>query len=227
MSGVNATYTDNIPFSSNNPSSDQPIMEQNTNSINSVLSVDHSAFNTSDSSGGYHSIIHQPTTLNATTRTWDPVTRAFTPAVSNISGLNQILSANYTPDASGATADTQFFNLTGGGGVSQLTGNHAAVQGFAWMGGLLVQWGLTTAVSTGTFASGTATGNVSFQNRDAGAGTIPFPNNCLVVLTCLQAGGNTGSGSASVTFFDKNSFSWAFSGKSSNFTGVYWIAIGQ
>lgn len=46
------TYTLNIPFSSNNPSTDQPNMLANTNSISNLISVDHVGFNTA--TGGQH-----------------------------------------------------------------------------------------------------------------------------------------------------------------------------
>lgn len=49
---TNQPYTTNIPFSTNNPSDDQPIMMSNNNSIPLVLAIDHYAFN--DNNGGYH-----------------------------------------------------------------------------------------------------------------------------------------------------------------------------
>jgi hypothetical protein len=50
-------YTDDIPASGNNPSVDQPKMKVNTNSIDSLIAVDHISFNT-DGSG-----IHKQVTL--------------------------------------------------------------------------------------------------------------------------------------------------------------------
>ena len=47
-----ATYNNNIPFSSDNPSDDQPLMEQNTNSISTLINVDHIGFN--NNNGGMH-----------------------------------------------------------------------------------------------------------------------------------------------------------------------------
>jgi len=46
------TYTTNIPFASNSPSVDQPNMETNTNSINSIWAVNHIGFNSAN--GGTH-----------------------------------------------------------------------------------------------------------------------------------------------------------------------------
>lgn len=48
----NFTYTNNIPDSNNDPSVDQPNMKVNTNSIDSLLDVDHISFN--DNNGGIH-----------------------------------------------------------------------------------------------------------------------------------------------------------------------------
>jgi len=45
-------YNNNIPFSTNNPSNDQPLMETNTNSINSIIGVDHFSFQ--NNNGGTH-----------------------------------------------------------------------------------------------------------------------------------------------------------------------------
>lgn len=53
----NFTYTRNIPAASHNPSSDQPIMQTNANSIDSIIEVDHFSFNANE--GGWHKVIHQ------------------------------------------------------------------------------------------------------------------------------------------------------------------------
>jgi hypothetical protein len=48
------TYTRDIPFSTNNPSNDQPIMQTNTNSIDDIIKVDHFGFGTLTQVDGYH-----------------------------------------------------------------------------------------------------------------------------------------------------------------------------
>jgi len=234
MTGVNVTYTTNIPFSSNNPSSDQPIMEQNTNSINSVMSVDHSAFNTSDSTGGYHAIIHQPVTLQAITRSWNAVTRVFNPAVTNTSGLNQIIAANYTPDTLGGVADTQLFGLTGAGGVSQLTGNSVGTDGWCWLGGILIQWGLVNGThgSAPKNFNGGDTGAITFKNRVSGA--IPFPSACFSVWTQFNYNSSAPSSTSGVgnvtidtTTITNTGFTWTAITNSAKYTQFFWIAIGN
>ena len=46
------SYNTNIPDGPNNPSADQPLMKQNTNSIDQILDVDLYGFG--DNNGGYH-----------------------------------------------------------------------------------------------------------------------------------------------------------------------------
>lgn len=52
----NFAFTRDIPFATHNPSSDQPIMQTNTNSEDSIWPVDHFGFN--DNNGGYHQQVH-------------------------------------------------------------------------------------------------------------------------------------------------------------------------
>jgi len=51
----NITYTRGIPASSHNPSTDQPDMQINNDSIDDLISVDHYGFN--DNNGGFHKVI--------------------------------------------------------------------------------------------------------------------------------------------------------------------------
>jgi len=53
----NWVYTRDIPFASHNPSADQPVMQTNANSIDSLIQEDHFGFN--DNQGGWHKVIHQ------------------------------------------------------------------------------------------------------------------------------------------------------------------------
>lgn len=53
----NWVYTRDIPFASHNPSADQPVMQTNANSIDSLIQEDHFSFN--DNQGGWHKVIHQ------------------------------------------------------------------------------------------------------------------------------------------------------------------------
>ncbi len=204
-------YTLGIPATNDNPSADQPLMKINNDNIPPLIAVDHVGFNLNQ--GGYHTVIHE-------------ITQTIDPAA--IAGINQIYSKNYTPDTAGGTADTQLFNRTGVGGISQLTGNSAQADGWNWVGGVLLQWG---TVTSGAFAGGSATGTVTFKNRVGGA--IPFPTNCFVVIpnpfwTTASISPN-GSGTVNInqTTLSKTSFTWKFNSNSGNYRGFYWFAVGN
>ena len=48
------SYNQNIPDAPNNPSQDQPLMKQNTNSISNIIGVDHFSFQSATNQDGYH-----------------------------------------------------------------------------------------------------------------------------------------------------------------------------
>lgn len=56
------TYNNAVPAAANNPSNDQPDMLTNTQSINSIIAVDHATFNTAN--GGTHTQVHLPNFTN-------------------------------------------------------------------------------------------------------------------------------------------------------------------
>jgi len=208
------SYNLNIPFQSNKPSVDQPNMLTNTNAIAAWVLVDHFGFN--DNQGGWHKNIHQPP--------------QGTPGT--VAGINQLYAQNVSPNTTGGTPDTQLFTKTGAGGISQITGNSAMNEGYQWLGGVIIQWGFVgpAGVTTGSFASGFATGTVTFKDRAVGA--IGFKTNLFSVSTTLQytAALPGGAGSVSIdttpasTNFNK--FTWRFNSNSAQYTGFMWMAIG-
>ncbi len=201
---TNVIYNRDIPDGPNNPSQDQPKMKTNTNSLDSLISIDHIGFG--NNQGGYHKDIHQPFF-----GTWNPVARTITPPIAPIVGVNQIVPLNYTPDTTGGTVDTQFFNITGGGGVSQLTGNSTsnATDGWVWSGGLLFQWG--------TVADAALTNGLTFKDRVSGA--IPFPSTCFCVVATLT---QLPFGSIIIGLTTNQGFAWA-KNTASHFR---WFAVG-
>lgn len=221
------TYTRGIPAASHNPSVDQPNMQVNNDSIDSVIGIDHYGFN--DNNGGYHKVIHQPTQ-----GTWDPVTRTGEPA--NIPGLGEVFSLLYTPDYTNAPVDTQLFAQTGNGGVSQLTGSSSTTDGWQWVGGILIQWGQVPppAPTGGTFAGGTANGTVTFKNRGPANTGIPFPKECFsIVATPTYFPGFPPQAfkpaAIAIAFpLSNTSFDWSYNSTSAAvlYTGFTWIAIG-
>ncbi len=217
-------YSDNIPFDTNDPSVDQPNMKTNTNSIDNLINVDHVSFNFPN--GGYHRIIHQINN-NASPRTRSGVGATYANFPAAIPTINQVFQALYTPDTTAAVADTQLFNITGIGGISQLTGNLATTDGWCWVGGILIQWGFVSI----TLPAGT----VTFKDRVTGA--IPFPNNIFNIQATFTRKSSSSPSGAATIWIRKNSnpepditeFTWNISGSSGASTpdGFYWTAIGN
>lgn len=135
---TNVPYNRNIPFATNNPSEDQPRMQENTNSLEDLIQIDHVGFG--ETQGGYHKDIRQPF------RVGDPA------AVLNV---GQVYVKNVTENSA---TDTQLFFRTGNGGVSQLTGSSNAVNGFQHLGGVIIQWGRQAVPTPG----GTVTYQIPF-----------------------------------------------------------------
>ncbi len=168
-----------------------------------TLGVDHVNNNGIPGSNpqGYHTVIHQ-------------VTQSANPAT--ISGVNQLFSKI----AAIPSGDTQLFSRTGNGGVSQLTGNHGAANGFAWFSGILVQWGVVSSITNGM---------VSFNNNPS---NYNFPNSCFIVETqpyWVGASAPNGAAGVSVKNISTTDFTWVFNTNSGAYTGggFYWIAIGN
>jgi hypothetical protein len=124
------------------------------------LAIDHIDNNGSPGSqpAGYHKIIHQVTQTN----------------VSTVNGVNQVFSGvpgtlvvnSVTTPNIPNNGDTQLYSLSGQGVLAQLTGFSANQNGYAWVGGMLFQWGV--------FAMGS---NVHSQ---AVSFPITFPNNLFL-----------------------------------------------
>lgn len=162
-----------------------------------TVAVDHVNNNGQPGSNpaGYHTIIHQVTQST----------------VSTVTGVNQIFSGvpgtlvvnGVTTGSVPANGDTQLYSLTGAGVLSQLTGSNASANGYAWIGGVLLQWGFNTAATP-----------VSFP--------IAFPNACFNVQITSFA---TGTQFDVTGTLGKTSFS--FSPAIPALSGFYWTAIGN
>jgi hypothetical protein len=117
-------YTLGIPDGPHNPSADQPLMQMNNDAINTLIGIDHIAFNAN--LGGYHNDIH------FVTQAMDPV---------KIGGIGQL----YTKTIS---SDVGLFFESGNGVVTQLTGGIApnpVANGYTILpGGVIFQWGSIT-----------------------------------------------------------------------------------
>lgn len=59
---MSISYNLNIPDAPNNPSDDQPLMQINTNALDTIIAIDHISFNTAN--GGNHQQVHLPSFTN-------------------------------------------------------------------------------------------------------------------------------------------------------------------
>jgi hypothetical protein len=207
---TNYPYRLNIPLGTNKPSVDQPNMQINTNSINSLISTDHLTFQTATGTGidGYHTVIHFE----------DQGAYPSTPVTTPDYG--QIYTNTVTP--TGGVADQELFYQSGNGIVTQLTSGFSPTpgqNGYTYLpGGLILQWGrITPLVSETTTPVLFATSNIN------------FPNNCFVVLATLinpTSTGNAQTISIRQGSISNEEFSYNYSGGSA-YNGFYWIAIGN
>ncbi len=206
---TNFDYNLNIPNGPDNPSADWPLMQTNTNSTSQIIGVDHVTFETNN--GGYHTDIHM-------------IPQA---PPSAISGIGQLFTQNVTVNS---ITDTQLFFQTGiTGGLSQLTGNHASINGYQWLGGILIQWGYVTGISGSFFQVPFNTPNINFPN--ACFNVILTPSRSITAPSLQNA--NTmyvnQSSLAGLNPPNQSSF-WiglAPSAPSGGIDQAYWIAIGN
>lgn len=202
--GLFLDYNANVPNGPDDPADDQPEMLTNTQSINTWTAVDHVGYNVINAG------IHKQVRMR----------NQAAPGLGDGQGVlyANLINANSWPVWQNALGSFPIMT-----GAIQLTTN-----GFIFIpGGALLQWGFNSAVLSGSFASGAATGTVTFS-----AANVAFPTNCLNVLTIPSyttvSGNPNGSGSVDInqTTLSGTSFDWVFNSNSSRYTGFYWIAIG-
>ena len=129
------TYTLGYPPDGASLGQTKSTIRNNLDGTFQTLAVDHVNNNGQPGSqpAGYHTIIHQVTETN----------------VSTVSGHNQVFSGvpgtlivnGVTTLAVPPNGDTQLYSLSGAGALAQLTGFSATANGYAWVGGVLLQWG--------------------------------------------------------------------------------------
>ncbi len=202
------TYNNGIPAANNNPSVDQPNMQTNTDSIDSIINVDHYSFETNFD--GTHKQVQ----------------------LKNAAGINGAIPAGlqgvgFETLYSSATAGTgQLWYVQGANATGiQLTGPGTptpSTNGYTFLpGGILMQWGRRIQA----FASGSTTGTENFP--------IAFPNACFVVTTTpFVTFASLPSSQASInvrtsSLANLTNFNWQFYTGSNAYTGFDWIAIGN
>jgi hypothetical protein len=196
------TYTPGYPPDGSSLGQTKSTIRNNLDGTFETLAVDHVNNNGVPGSNpaGYHTIIHQ-------------VTQA---SVATVSGYNQVFSGvpgslsvnSVTTPTIPPGGDTQLYSLSGAGVLSQLTGSIANENGYAWVGGFLLQWGYKNNVNNGD--------SISF--------TVDFPNNCFNVQVTTNGFGATVSGTNNHPFL-KNEFNVTLNFGTN--VAINWFAIGN
>ena len=129
--------------------------------------------------------------------------------------VNGVTTPAIPPDG-----NTQLYSLNSDGGLHQLTGASASTTGYAWLGGILFQWGRQAL-----FNSTTQLLPVVYP--------VTFPNGTInIQLTLICKGGGTSSNQNTISV-DQNSvtasgFLYNFStANAGSYTFFYWLAIGN
>lgn len=151
------SYNTGVPAANNNPSVDQPEMQTNTASINSLLAIDHVSFNTTG--GGRHNQV----TFSGNNPPALPVALG-TLFANNVDGQGNTLPGGVS----------QFFFNTGtlAQSESQYTNLNRQYGSTLLPGGIIMKFGLLGGVSPSGLI-------VTF--------TQPFPNNCFLAVACQEA----------------------------------------
>lgn len=199
------TYTPGYPPDNSTLGQTKSTVRNNLDGTFLTLAVDHVNNNGQPGSqpAGYHTIIHEVPQTSVSTLT------GYNQVFTGVPG-SLVVNATTTP-AIPANGDTQLYSLSSLGALAQLTGFSAATNGYAWVGGILVQWGRTSAPTSGVA--------ISFP--------VTFPNACFTVIATPYKSGAisnlTGFGIAAPA--TTTTFTPIFSGTTLDYVG--WVAIGK
>jgi hypothetical protein len=191
------SYNLNIPAAADSPSADQPLMEVNTNSINSIIGIDHFAFQSAGAQDGYHK---QVSLVNESA-----------PGVPvNANGVlyANLINSNSWPLWQNALGSVAL--------MSQVSS--AAANGYVSLpAGVLLQWGSSAVNSSGTLT--TITFPIAFPTNcfsvvigsvQSTATTSPSANNVYLTSTAPTT----------TQFVVSNS-------SSGTLTKIFWVAVGN
>lgn len=219
-------YIDNIPLSTNRPSQDQPNMQINTNSIDSLINEDHISFNVQN--GGYHKLIRQNmfSTITSNPPDNDPPTLPGGVML----GFGRLVEAEVNNPPGSANTDSNLYYISEQGRAFQITGfqdtnnNQASfnTNGYCVMGPILFQWGQFTMIAgSSTHSTATvlfATANIDFPNACLNVEAVMVPNN-----TTQTSSNNT----LSIFNFTKTGFTYVWNGTNkANYPSFNWFAVG-
>jgi len=209
---TNFLYNTGIPAANNNPSTDQPDMQTNTDSTNAILNVDHFTFN--NNNGGMHQqvqIVSQNTIPSAVNNT--PVglkNGAGTIYTKPLGGPSDLF---FTPDQSGdeyKLTNIDAVNFATFGTFTNYLAPADQKGGWTFLpGGLIMQYGTRTFLATGNTIA------VTFPKS--------FTNIFNIQTTIFQNAGVTfiqGIKTQSLSGFN-------FTVNTTGTVSFYWIAIGN
>ena len=211
------TYTPGYPPDGSSLGQTKSTIRNNLDGTFQTLAVDHVNNNGQPGSqpAGYHTVIHQVSQTN----------------VSTVSGYNQVFSGvpgslivnGTTTPSIPSTGDSQLYSLSSQGNLSQLTGNNSAQNGYAWIGGILIQWGRKTLTD-----SSSQLGTILFNTSN-----VNFPNNVFNIqlsLICKSGGTSSSDNTLSVVngSTSKTSFQYQYNGNGGgSYPAFFWLAIGN
>jgi hypothetical protein len=211
------TYTPGYPPDGSSLGQTKSTIRNNLDGTFQTLNVDHINNNGQPGSqpAGYHTIIHQVTQVN----------------VATVTGYNQVFSGvpgslivnGVTTPLVPPNGDTQLYSLTGAGILNQLTGYFPQINGFAWVGGILMLWGIKTLSGAQRELS-----SVSF----AATNGVSFPNNIFNIQATLVGNSATSSSDNTLSIVNgsptKFGFSYLYNGSGGgNYPSFFWSAIGN
>lgn len=192
------TYNNGIPSAPNNPSDDQPKMRTNTNSIDSIIDVDHYSFESSGSRDGHHKHVH-----------------LYNEAPPALDGANAVFFSQSITSDGNTNAWPIWRNIAGNWPIMR-DFPIGLPTGQAWIpGGILLKWGVFDA-APGTIANGQAIGFISAFS------TAVF----TVLITGETASTNDKTINVTAGSLGLGGFTVITSGTSA-FNKLYYLAIGN
>ena len=196
------TYTPGYPPDGSSLGQTKSTIRNNLDGTFATLAIDHINNNGQPGSqpAGYHTVIHEVPQTNVTTQP------GYNQVFSGVPGtliVNGVTTPTIPPGG-----DQQLYSLTGGGVLSQLTGKVASANGYAWTGGVLIQWGIQSNAYAVVFSPAfTNLFSVTITPLFNGVGAPP--------ITTVPVAKNAGTSGFSVQNNSGQTFSF------------YWLAIGN
>lgn len=205
-----SAYTEGYPPDGSSLGQTKAVIRGNLDSTFNTLAVDH--VNNNGTNAGYHTIIHEVPQATAMT------TAGFNQVFCGVPGT--LIVDGVTTSAIPGGGTPQLYSLNAGGILSQLTGKvpggtlipPAVTSGYAWMGGILMQWG--------------------FSLISGGTGTVTFPKEFPIAILNLQLNLVVSSSITANSIYpiegtiEDTGFGWRFLG-TVGYSGFTWFAIGN